>query len=87
VRDALARQDEARVTLELGRQRAQALARAAELTRLRHDAGEASRLLVIEAERAALAVQAQNADILRALVSSQVDLFRALGGGWTRMSS
>lgn len=82
VRDALARQDEARVTLELGRQRAQALARAAELTRLRHDAGEASRLLVIEAERAALNVQAQNADIQRSLVSAQVDLFRALGGGW-----
>ena len=62
--------------------RAQALERAAELTRLRFDGGESSRLDVIEAERAALTAQAQNADARRALTAAQADVFRALGGGW-----
>ncbi len=87
VRDALAAQDEARQTLALGRDRATALARAAELTRLRYNAGESSRLLLIEAERATLQAQAENADTQRALVAAQAELFRALGGGWAPASA
>lgn len=81
-RDALAAQDEARASLSTGLQRAQALERAAELTQLRYEGGEASRLDVIEAQRAALTAAALNADAQRALATAQADLFRALGGGW-----
>jgi multidrug efflux system outer membrane protein len=82
VRDALGQYSEAESTLQRGRQRAQALLRAAELTRLRFDGGESTRLDVINAERLALTAQAQNADAARALTSAQADVFRALGGGW-----
>ena len=58
------------------------MTRAAELTRLRYNGGEASPLQAIEAERASLAAQAQLADARRAMVAAQADLFRALGGGW-----
>lgn len=81
-RDALAAQDEARASLDSGLKRAMALERAAALTQLRYEGGEASRLDVIEAERASLTASAQNADARRALAAAQADLFRALGGGW-----
>ncbi len=82
VRDALGQYGEASLTLQSGTRRAQALLRAAELTRLRFDGGESSRLDVINAERLALAAQAQNADAARALAAAQANVFRALGGGW-----
>ena len=82
-RNALGARSEAAESLRLAEQRASALTRAAELTRLRYNGGEASRLLAIEAERASLAAQAQVADARRALVAAQADLYRALGGGWT----
>ena len=81
-RDAFAAHEEARASLQTGQLRAQVLLRAAELTRLRYQGGEASRLDVIEADRAALTSQAQNADTQRALAAAQADVFRALGGGW-----
>lgn len=82
VRDALGQIREADATLTSGQRRAQALQRAAALTRLRFDGGESSRLDVINAERLALAAQAQNADAARALTAAQANLFRSLGGGW-----
>lgn len=82
VRDALGAHSEAGATLDSGQRRAEALQRAAELTRLRFDAGESSRLDVINAERLALAARAQAADAARALASAQANVFRALGGGW-----
>ncbi len=82
VRDALGQYSEAELTLQSGTRRAQALLRAAELTRLRFDGGESSRLDLINAERLALAAQAQNADAARALATAQANLFRTLGGGW-----
>lgn len=81
-RDALAAYEETRLSVQTGTQRAQALDRAAQLTRLRYEGGEASRLNLIEAERDALTAQAFNADARRALASAQADVFRALGGGW-----
>ena len=83
LRDALAAHAEAQTTVQLTEQRGQALGRASELTKLRFEGGVASRLDAIEAERAALAAQAQLADARRALTAAQVDVFRALGGGWT----
>jgi len=82
VRDALSAYGEATNTLRSGERRAQALVRAADLTRIRYDGGESSRLDVINADRLALTAQAQNADAARALTTAQADVFRALGGGW-----
>jgi multidrug efflux system outer membrane protein len=87
VRDALGQIREADATLESGQRRAQALQRAAELTRLRFDGGESSRLDVINADRLALTAQAQNADAARALTAAQANLFRSLGGGWRAPAS
>jgi len=87
LRDALGAHAEAQRTLQLTDQRGSALGRAAELTRLRFEGGIASRLDAIEAERAALAARAQLADAKRALAAAQVDVFRALGGGWTAVPS
>jgi multidrug efflux system outer membrane protein len=83
VRNAIGAVAETRSSADSSERRAQALLRAAELTRIRYDGGEASRLDVINAERLALAAQAANADERRALASAQADLFRALGGGWS----
>ena len=74
---------EARSSVDSSERRAQALLRAAELTRLRYNGGELSRLDVINAERLALAAQAAHADERRSLAAAQADLFRALGGGWS----
>jgi multidrug efflux system outer membrane protein len=82
VRDALGAYSEANLTLQSGQRRAQALLRAAELTRLRYNGGQSSRLDVINADRLALTAQAQNADAARALTAAQANVFRALGGGW-----
>lgn len=82
-RNALAARTESADSLRLAQQRSAALTRASELTLLRFNGGEASRLDQIEAERAALTSQAQLADARRAMVVAQADLFRALGGGWT----
>lgn len=87
VRDALGQYGEASVTLDSGLKRAQALERAAELTRLRFNGGESSRLDVINAERLSLAARAQNADAARALTAAQANVFRALGGGWKAPSA
>ncbi|MBI5256727.1 MAG: efflux transporter outer membrane subunit [Burkholderiales bacterium] len=82
--DALAAHGEALATLGHALRRAEALQRAATLTRLRTEGGESSRLQLIEAERAALAAQLQAHDARRAVVAAQAELFRALGGGWQR---
>jgi multidrug efflux system outer membrane protein len=82
VRDALGAYSEASTTLQSGQRRAQALERAAELTRLRFNGGESSRLDVINAERLSLAARTQNAESARALTAAQANVFRALGGGW-----
>ena len=86
-RDTLGARSESAESLRLAQQRSVALARAAELTRLRYKGGEASRLQLIEAERASLAAQASLADARRAVVVAQADVFRALGGGWRESGS
>jgi len=81
-RDALGARSETEQSLRNAIERERALSRAAQLTGLRFNAGESSRLDLIEAERAALAAQSQAADARRALAAAQADLFRVLGGGW-----
>jgi len=87
VRDALGQYSEANATLQSSTRRAFALERAAELTRLRFNAGESSRLDVINAERLSLTARAQDADAARALTAAQANVFRALGGGWKAPAS
>ena len=82
MRDALGAYSEAKLTLQSAQRRSQALVRAAELTRIRYDGGQSSRLDVIDADRLALTAQAQSADAARALTEAQANVFRALGGGW-----
>lgn len=81
-RDALGARAEAEATLRNAVARERALARAAQLTALRFQGGETSRLVAIEAERDALAAAAAVAEARRALASAQADVYRALGGGW-----
>ncbi|GAB2595786.1 efflux transporter outer membrane subunit [Ramlibacter solisilvae] len=81
-RDALGAYGEANVSLQSAQLRSQALARAADLTRVRYDGGQLSRLDVINADRLALTALAQSADATRALTEAQANVFRALGGGW-----
>lgn len=81
-RDALGARTEAEVTLKNAAARERALARASQLTALRFQGGETSRLVAIEAERDALAASAAVAEARRALAAAQADVYRALGGGW-----
>lgn len=85
-RDALAAHGEAQASLGSTRKRADALGRAAALTRLRTEGGESSRLQLIDAERLALMAELQAQDAQRALLAAQAELFRALGGGWQKPS-
>jgi len=59
-----------------------AAARAAELERLRFREGRTDSLAVLDAERTLAETEAALALSDANLVSDQVDLFRALGGGW-----
>jgi multidrug efflux system outer membrane protein len=82
VRDALSAHGEARASLATSQRRSDALQRAAQLTKLRYEGGESSRLLLIDAERLALLAQLQVQDERRGLLSAQAEVYRALGGGW-----
>ncbi len=86
-RDALAAHGEAQASLVSSQRRSEALQRAAALTKLRTEGGESSRLQLIDAERLALLAQLQTVDERRALVASQAELFRSLGGGWIKPPS
>jgi NodT family efflux transporter outer membrane factor (OMF) lipoprotein len=76
----------------LERRRALAVARersaeAARLARLRFDAGVDSFLTVLDAERTLAATEAQAAQADAQVVSLQISLFKALGGGWERTAA
>lgn len=82
VRDALAAQQAARDKLAAETTRTAALARALQQARLRHDAGIASQLEVLDVERNLLTVELARIDSERAGRAALADLFKALGGGW-----
>lgn len=64
-----------------------ALQRQRRLATLRYDNGYSNYLDVLDAERALFSAELAYADALRARVSAVVDLYRALGGGWTPPAS
>lgn len=68
-----------RDALRAARDQAQAAAR---ITRARQREGDISSLELIDAERTAAEAEAALAEADASIASSQVDLFRALGGGW-----
>lgn len=82
VREALSRQDRSREIFEAEGVRAAALAEAVKLARVRYDAGRASQIEVIDAERNLLAAELARIDALRARRTAIADLVKALGGGW-----
>jgi outer membrane protein, multidrug efflux system len=83
VREALSRQDRSREIFEAEGERAAALAEAVKLARVRYDAGRASQIEVIDAERNLLAAELARIDALRARRAAVADLVKALGGGWS----
>jgi outer membrane protein, multidrug efflux system len=82
VREALSRQDRSREIFEAEGARVEALAAASKLARVRYDAGRASQIEVIDAERSLLGAELARIDALRARRTAIADLVRALGGGW-----
>jgi multidrug efflux system outer membrane protein len=80
VRTALVAQMRARESYEAESARAAALAETLRLARLRYEAGVASQLDVIDAERGLLAARVARIEALRAQRAAVADLFRALGG-------
>jgi multidrug efflux system outer membrane protein len=82
VREALSRQDRSREIFDAEGARVEALAAAVKLARIRYDAGRASQIEVIDAERNLLAAELARIDALRARRAAVADLVKALGGGW-----
>jgi outer membrane protein, multidrug efflux system len=80
VRAALAAQARSRESFDAESARAAALADTLRLARLRYNAGIASQLDVLDAERGLLAAELSRVEALRAQRSAVADLFRALGG-------
>lgn len=80
VRAALVAQTRAKESVDAESARAQALASALRLARLRYDNGLASQLDVIDAERGLLAAEIARYEALRAQRAAVADLFKALGG-------
>jgi multidrug efflux system outer membrane protein len=80
VRTALAAQARARESYDAESARAEALEETLRLARLRYQAGVASQLDVIDAERQLLAASVARIEALRAQRAAVADLFRALGG-------
>lgn len=57
------------------------------LARKRHDAGYSSYLEVLDAQRTANSAQLQSVSIWQAQLLATVDLYKALGGGWSSMAA
>ena len=57
------------------------------LARKRHDAGYSSYLEVLDAQRTANSAQLQTLSIRQAQLLATVDLYKALGGGWSSMAN
>lgn len=87
VADALTNLEAARaaqVNVEIA---AQASERALQTARLRYEAGYSAYLELLDAQRSANAARLRVLDNHRAQLAATVDLFKALGGGWTPPTS
>jgi multidrug efflux system outer membrane protein len=82
-RVALTEQKQAADRLAAREQAVNALRRQQRLATLRYDNGYSSYLDVLDAERALFSAELALADARRLHLSAAVDLYRALGGGWT----
>lgn len=74
---------ERRAALQAARDQAE---QAAKITRAQLREGRADSLALLDAERTLAQAEADLAEADQRLVDAQVDLFRALGGGWERRS-
>lgn len=83
VRDAIVAQTKTREQFDAEDQRAAALRDSLRLAKLRYEAGVASQLNVLDAERNLLAAELNRSGALRAQRAAVADLFKALGGGWS----
>jgi outer membrane protein TolC len=59
---------------------------AVRITRARQREGQINSLELLDAERTVADAEAAVADVDGAIAGAQVELFRALGGGWARQS-
>jgi len=83
VRNALIAKQQAAYRSSSREQTVSALRRQARLATLRYDNGYTNYLEVLDAERALFSAELALADARRLHLSAAVDLYRALGGGWT----
>lgn len=83
VADALVATDQVREVILQNRVRADAAARALHLQRMRYRAGVVSYIEVLDAERQLFSAQIDLARSKLTQLQSNVDLYRALGGGWS----
>jgi len=82
VEDALIARTSGGVRREALARQSEALERARNLARLRYDAGDASYLEVLDAERNLFRAQLELVGARRIELGAGVTLFKALGGGW-----
>ena len=83
VSNAFAATDKIRLVIEQNGIRAQAEANNLRLQRMRYKAGVNSYLEVLDAERQVYSAQLELARSTRDHLAAHVDLYRALGGGWS----
>lgn len=82
-RNAIVAKQQALYRASAREQTVSALRRQVRLATLRYDNGYSNYLEVLDAERALFSAELALAEARRAHLSSAVDLYRALGGGWT----
>jgi multidrug efflux system outer membrane protein len=82
VEDALITISTGKLALEARREQVEAAVSARELSKQRYDGGVTSYLEVIENDRAAFDAELKYSETRQTLLSSYIQLYKALGGGW-----
>ena len=83
VNDSLVDQDRTRLQLNTQRQQVESLRQYADTARLRYDNGYTSYIEVLDAERSLFSAQLQYTKTQQGLLQSMVNLYKAVGGGWS----
>ena len=83
VNDALIDQDRTRAQLAAQRQQIDSLKTYADTARLRYDNGYTSYLEVVDAERSLFNAQLTFTQSEQTLLQAMINLYKAMGGGWT----
>jgi hypothetical protein len=84
VNDALVDQDRTRVQLQAQKRQVAALQEYAGTARLRYENGYTSYIEVLDAERSLFNVQLQYTQTQQTQLQAMINLYKAMGGGWTR---